>query len=129
RQEQARKAPASGKKKDEPRVMPAARRVAHEKDLDLSEIEGTGPGGRILKEDVQNAEKKATPEKRGQGARATPGSARETETVRMTNMRKRIAQRLVEVQQTAANLTTFNEIDMTEVMALRAQYKETFEKK
>ncbi len=111
-------------KQDEPRVMPAARRVAHEKDLDLSEIEGTGPGGRILKEDVQKAAKPAQTR-----APSTGSTARETETVRMTNMRKRIAQRLVEAQQTAALLTTFNEIDMSEVMALRNQYKESFEKK
>jgi 2-oxoglutarate dehydrogenase E2 component (dihydrolipoamide succinyltransferase) len=111
-------------KQDEPRVMPAARRVAHEKDLDLSEIEGTGPGGRILKEDVQKAAKPAQTR-----APSAGNTARETETVRMTNMRKRIAQRLVEAQQTAAILTTFNEIDMTEVMALRNQYKESFEKK
>ncbi len=123
----AEKAPANKKqtKQDEPRVMPAARRVAHEKDLDLSEIEGTGPGGRILKEDVQ----KATPKPAQARAPSTGSTARETETVRMTNMRKRIAQRLVEAQQTAALLTTFNEIDMSEVMALRNQYKETFEKK
>jgi 2-oxoglutarate dehydrogenase E2 component (dihydrolipoamide succinyltransferase) len=128
-----KEAPASAKKKqskqDEPRVMPAARRVAHDKDLDLSEIEGTGPGGRILKEDVQKAEKKPDRKAEAPSRPQAPTSARETETVRMTNMRKRIAQRLVEAQQTAALLTTFNEIDMTEVMALRNQYKEPFEKK
>src|SRR5581483_11373417 len=88
---------------------PAVRRVAAEHDVDLSKIQGTGKGGRIMKENLMVG---ARPEKR----------------VPMTRMRARIAERLLEVAQTTAMLTTFNEINLQQVMDLRARYKDKFEK-
>ncbi len=104
----------------EPRVMPSARRVMHEKDLAPDEVRPTGPGGRIVKSDAMAAEKRATP---------PPAGAREEEVVPMTPLRKRIAERLVEAQSTAALLTTFNEIDMSAVNALRKEHQESFQKR
>jgi 2-oxoglutarate dehydrogenase E2 component (dihydrolipoamide succinyltransferase) len=113
------------------RVMPSARRALREKGLRAEDVEATGPGGRVLKEDVMRVP--------AQGPQApaaeTPAPAREAggdrleEVVTMTPMRKRIAQRLVEAQSTAALLTTFNEIDMSGVMALRKQYQASFQEK
>jgi 2-oxoglutarate dehydrogenase E2 component (dihydrolipoamide succinyltransferase) len=133
----AAKAPSAAKKEKEKttekRVMPAAKRLAAEKGVDADSLEGTGPGGRVLKEDVQRAETK--PERpepasaRPSSAPAFSGGARETEVVRMTTLRKRIAQRLVEAQQTAAILTTFNEVDMHAVVELRRAHKEAFEQR
>jgi 2-oxoglutarate dehydrogenase E2 component (dihydrolipoamide succinyltransferase) len=119
----------------EPRVMPAAARALAQSSLSVDEVEATGPGGRILKEDVQRRVEqgpKAPVQPEARSAEAAPGSTassgnREEEVVPMTPMRKRIAQRLVEAQNTAALLTTFNEIDMTAVMALRTEHKETFQ--
>lgn len=122
------------KVKDTTRIMPAALRMMEENKLKASDVKGTGPGGRILKEDVQKALES------GSSARVSKadlgdlqpqetGGLRETETVRMTTLRKRIAERLVQSQQQAAILTTFNEVDMSGVMELRSQYKEAFLKK
>jgi 2-oxoglutarate dehydrogenase E2 component (dihydrolipoamide succinyltransferase) len=129
----------------EPRVMPAAQRLLEEHGLNASDVEGSGPGGRILKEDVEKAvekqkdeggKKKEGEEKeaRGKGPELpTPPSgkpgAREEEVVPMTPIRKRIAQRLVSAQENAALLTTFNEVDMSAVMELRSEHKEAFEKR
>ncbi|MFW5681421.1 MAG: dihydrolipoyllysine-residue succinyltransferase [Phycisphaeraceae bacterium] len=181
-QEQSREEEQGGER----RIMPAAQRLIDEHDLDASKIEATGPGGRLLKEDVQNhlQQQGGAGEQTQQSQKTTgngkpageekpsrlpddavpppafaepahePGDAdrqpahaaaerseaagkappaptgeRGEEIVPMTPMRRRIAQRLVEAQQTAALLTTFNECDMTEVMSLRSQYKEAFEKK
>jgi 2-oxoglutarate dehydrogenase E2 component (dihydrolipoamide succinyltransferase) len=142
--------PGSG---SELRVMPAAKRLLEERGLRPQDITPTGPGGRLLKEDVLRhidmplvADSTATPRPAPsraltqaapftpKGLLATPapsspksgGGNRETEVVAMTPMRRRIAKRLVESQQTAALLTTFNEVDMTATMALRKQYKEEF---
>ncbi len=107
----------------EPRVMPAAKRMLDENKLSPAEVTPTGPGGRVLKEDVQRAlQGKAE----SAGKLPAPQGLRETETVRMSTLRKRLAQRLVEAQQTAAILTTFNEIDMSAVMQLRAHHKDAF---
>ncbi|MBX3489551.1 2-oxoglutarate dehydrogenase complex dihydrolipoyllysine-residue succinyltransferase [Parvibaculum sp.] len=107
---------------------PAVRRVAAENDLDVSKVEGTGRGGRVTKEDAEAAAK-AKPAAAPVQARASQGDAAREERVKMTRLRKTIATRLKEAQNTAAMLTTFNEVDMTNVMALRNQYKELFEKK
>jgi 2-oxoglutarate dehydrogenase E2 component (dihydrolipoamide succinyltransferase) len=113
----------------EPRVMPAAKRMLDENKLSPTDVTATGPGGRVLKEDVQRALEKpaaASPAPNA-GKLPAPQGLRETETVRMSTLRKRLAQRLVEAQQTAAILTTFNEIDMSGVMQLRAQHKDAFQ--
>ena len=115
---------AKGTPTGETRVMPAAARALAEKGLKADEVHPTGPGGRLLKEDVL-AHKGA---KSGTGNRST-GGAREEEIVPMTPLRKRIAARLVEAQQNAALLTTFNEVDMQAVMDLRKTYKESYELK
>ncbi|MEM9553357.1 MAG: 2-oxoglutarate dehydrogenase complex dihydrolipoyllysine-residue succinyltransferase [Acidobacteriota bacterium] len=132
-------------------VMPAARRLLDEHGLQADAVEATGPGGRLLKEDVQrhldassasapaSAEpSRATPASADEAPSAPPapasppassGGAREEEAVRMTPLRRRVAARLVEAQQAAALLTTFNEIDMSAVMRLRKQYQDEFVKK
>ncbi|RUR33455.1 2-oxoglutarate dehydrogenase complex dihydrolipoyllysine-residue succinyltransferase [Vreelandella andesensis] len=114
-------------------LAPAARKMVAEHDLDVSKIEGTGKGGLILKEDVQKAVKDGSAKKAVKSsapAKAAAAPAAEGDRVEkrvpMTRLRKTIAKRLVEAQQTAAMLTTYNEVDMTEIMALRAQYKDTF---
>lgn len=114
-----------------PHVMPAAARAAHDKGIDPSTVKGSGPGGRVLKEDVLKQESSKEQPVTSQPAPAAKPAAglRETEVVRMTTLRKRIAQRLVESQQTAAILSTFNEIDFSALNALRAEYKEPFEKR
>jgi 2-oxoglutarate dehydrogenase E2 component (dihydrolipoamide succinyltransferase) len=112
---------------------PAARKLAGEAGLDLASVPATGPKGNVTKGDVQAAA--AAPRPAPQPAEQTPApsapvqrSGRE-ERVRMTRLRKRIAERLKEAQNTAAMLTTFNEVDMGAVMALRSQYQDVFQKK
>ncbi len=122
-------------------VMPAAQRVLHENKLTPGEVSATGPGGRLLKEDVMRhveatasarspipaAEPMvAAPVPRGPVHDAQPADGRTTETKPMSMIRRTIAARLVEAQQTAALLTTFNEVDMQPVMQLRQKYKEPF---
>lgn len=102
------------------RVMPAAARVMAEKGLSPADVKGTGPGGRILKEDALAYQ--------APGASGN-GTFREEEIVPMSPIRKKIAERLVEAQSNAALLTTFNEVDMSAVMELRSKYKDMFLKK
>jgi 2-oxoglutarate dehydrogenase E2 component (dihydrolipoamide succinyltransferase) len=118
-------------------VMPAAARQAANDGVDTDTVAGSGPGGRVLKEDVQRAAAQppaskpaaAQPAAAKNGAAPAPaGGSREEETVPMTMLRRRIAQNLVEAQQNAALLTTFNEIDMGAVMELRKEHKDAFEK-
>jgi 2-oxoglutarate dehydrogenase E2 component (dihydrolipoamide succinyltransferase) len=111
--------PAAAAASGETRVMPSAARALHEAGLAPGDVPATGPGGRLLKEDVQRAVKSGV----------KPAGARQEEIVPMTPMRRRIAERLVEAQNTAAMLTTFNEIDMTAVMALRKEHQEAFTKR
>jgi 2-oxoglutarate dehydrogenase E2 component (dihydrolipoamide succinyltransferase) len=107
------------------RVMPSARRALKERGLSPDDVRPTGPGGRVLKEDVLRA-----PEKGAASAAARSSTAddseRPEEVVPMSPFRRRIAERLVESQQTAAILTTFNEVDMSGVMALRKQHQDAF---
>jgi 2-oxoglutarate dehydrogenase E2 component (dihydrolipoamide succinyltransferase) len=115
-------------------VMPAARKQAEDRGINPYEVSGTGKGGRVTKEDVLNqAAQPATRAPAPARAPAQPAGPRsradQEERVRMTRLRMRIAERLKEAQNTAAMLTTFNEVDMTNVMALRTQHKEAFEKK
>ncbi|ART62014.1 2-oxoglutarate dehydrogenase complex dihydrolipoyllysine-residue succinyltransferase [Kushneria marisflavi] len=124
-------------------LAPAARKLVAEHDLDVNRIEGTGKGGRILKEDVQKAIDAGSAKKGGgekpsassgagvsQKAAAPAGAAiqgeRPEQRVPMSRLRQTIAKRLVQAQQTAAMLTTYNEVDMSAVMSLRSQYKDDF---
>ena len=112
---------------------PAARKLAEENQIDPSKIAGTGKDGRATKGDVLQllAGGSAPAPSVPPAAPAAPrvGDPAREERVRMTRLRKRIAERLKQAQNTAAMLTTFNEVDMGAVMALRSQYNEAFEKK
>ncbi|MGE3262840.1 MAG: 2-oxoglutarate dehydrogenase complex dihydrolipoyllysine-residue succinyltransferase [Bacteriovoracia bacterium] len=115
-------------------LSPAVRRVVDERGLDPATISGTGKDGRITKYDAESAPASAP---RSAPAAAVPTSSINRSSVSdagirrvpMTTIRKRIAQRLVEAQHTAAILTTFNEVDMSAVMALREKYKDKFKEK
>ncbi|HUB94508.1 MAG TPA: 2-oxoglutarate dehydrogenase complex dihydrolipoyllysine-residue succinyltransferase [Stellaceae bacterium] len=118
------------------RSGPAVRKLVAETGVDAASIQPTGKGGRLTKADVMAARPAPAPASAPEpAARPTPPPAapRETEAgetrVRMTRLRKRIAERLKEAQNTAAMLTTFNEADMSAVMALRERYRDSFEKK
>jgi 2-oxoglutarate dehydrogenase E2 component (dihydrolipoamide succinyltransferase) len=95
-----------------PRLSPAARRVADEEKVDPGKIEGSGRGGRVTKGDVINFVK--------------GGGSRQEERVKMTRLRSRIAERMKDAQNTAALLTSFNEVDLKAVMDLRRKYQEQF---
>ncbi|MCA8920850.1 MAG: 2-oxoglutarate dehydrogenase complex dihydrolipoyllysine-residue succinyltransferase [Planctomycetes bacterium] len=117
----------------ETRIMPAAQRELAARGLDASDVKPTGPGGRLLKEDVLRHEQPAAkapaqPTPQAPAPRPASGS-REERVVPMTPLRKRIAQRLVDSQQSTATLTTFNEVDLSNVIALRKEYQETFVKR
>ena len=127
-------------------ASPAARKLAEEKGLDISKVQGTGRDGRVTKEDVAQAveEERPTPPPAPLVAEAEPAAPREADEaeqaapspppgerverrVPMTRLRASIAKRLVEAQRNAAMLTTFNEVDMTPVMALRRKYQDEFQ--
>ncbi|MCF6230930.1 MAG: 2-oxoglutarate dehydrogenase complex dihydrolipoyllysine-residue succinyltransferase [Gammaproteobacteria bacterium] len=113
-------------------ITPAARKMIEENHLNAQQIQGTGKGGSILKEDVINhmefGSQKAAPVASAITADAFTGE-RPEKRVPMTRLRKRVAERLLESQSSAAILTTFNEVNMQPVMELRAKYKEAFEMK
>jgi len=116
-------------------ASPAARKMAQEKGIDLAVVAGSGKNGLITKEDIANyqapAAAKAPAPAKAPAAVADislPAGERVEKRVPMTRMRKRIAQRLMETSQGTAMLTTFNEVNMAPIMALRSKYKEQFEK-
>ncbi len=119
------------------RAGPAVRKLVAESGVDVEALTPTGPGGRLTKADVAAARTPPTPLPKVEAppalARerqpAVPSPAERETRVRMTRLRRRIAERLKEAQQTAAMLTTFNEIDMSAAMALRERWREAFEKK
>ncbi|MBU6297157.1 MAG: 2-oxoglutarate dehydrogenase complex dihydrolipoyllysine-residue succinyltransferase [Alphaproteobacteria bacterium] len=115
-------------------TAPSVRRISEETGLDPSRIAGTGKDGRITKGDVlaalqASAQPTASRPVLAAGSSAQRPNAAREERITMSRLRKTVALRLKESQNTAAQLTTFNEVDMSHVMALRSQYKETFEKK
>jgi 2-oxoglutarate dehydrogenase E2 component (dihydrolipoamide succinyltransferase) len=125
------------------RASPSVRKLAQEYEVDLAEVTGSGSGGRITRDDVERLireqssptapEKTAEPERDGEAqpapAASEDGRAALEERVRVSRRRQTIAQRLVESQQTAAMLTTFNEVDMSAVMELRKRRKESFQER
>jgi len=120
-------APAPAAAKAEMPLAPSVQKIVTERGLDPAAITGTGKDGRLIKGDVLAA---AAPAPAPVAAPAGPrAQAAREERVRMTRLRKRIAERLKQAQNNAAMLTTFNEVDMTAAMALRSQYNEAFEKK
>ncbi|MGZ8901155.1 MAG: 2-oxo acid dehydrogenase subunit E2, partial [Limisphaerales bacterium] len=147
--------PQPGAESKEQRVMPAAARLMAEQGIKPENVQGSGPGGRVLKEDVlksvEGSQKDKGPAPAGAvppspTTHSTPSSApaapkpsvapiessggfRQEQVVPMSRLRKTLAERLVQAQQNAALLTTFNEVDMTEVMNLRKQYQEQFTQK
>jgi len=108
------------------RVMPSARRALKERGIRQEDIEGSGPGGRVLKEDVLRAEAPVAEAPASERSRSVPDAGANEEVVAMSPFRRRIAERLVGAQQTAALLTTFNEIDMSAVSALRKEHQDAF---
>jgi len=135
----------NGHREDGGRASPSVRKLAEEYGIRLAEVEGSGSGGRITRDDVERLirqqgttsapEKPAEPEQDGKAQQPAPqpaaqnGRADLEERVRVSRRRQTIAQRLVESQQTAAMLTTFNEVDMSAVMALRKRRKESFQER
>ncbi len=123
---------------EQPVLTPSVRRLVKELNIDASKIKGSGKNGRILKSDVMkflDTQDKQEHEQELEALRSStmpatelPQGARPEERVPMTRLRARIAERLVEAQQNAAILTTFNEVDLQAVMELRNRYKESFEK-
>ena len=139
-----------------PQATPLARRIANEHGIDLAQAQGTGPGGRVTQDDVArllesrgaSADQKESLAQRGSAPSVSPAPAaspiaspaavltapgaadsRREERVRMSRRRLTIARRLVEAQQTAAMLTTFNEVDMSAIMELRARRRDAFKER
>ena len=109
-------------------LMPAAAKIAREKNIDVNKIEGSGKAGRITKEDILKTDSNSTKEKSSVAGNAVVTGERGEQRVPMSRLRKRIAERLIESQSTAAILSTFNEVNMGPVIQLRKKYKEQFEK-
>lgn len=110
-------------------LSPAVQRVVSENNLNPASLSASGPKGNITKADAIAAIGAAAPAAKAAAPAAPRADQPREERVKMTRLRQTIARRLKESQNTAAQLTTFNEVDMTNVMALRAQYKEVFEKR
>ena len=127
-------APAAASENSDLPLSPAVRRLVLELGIDPSKIKGTGKDGRLTKEDVVAAAKAAPAPAATSASTATPAAsapagARQEERVKMTRLRQTIAKRLKSAQDTAALLTTFNDVDMSAVIEARATYKDLFEKK
>ncbi|HEY0581646.1 MAG TPA: biotin/lipoyl-containing protein, partial [Chloroflexota bacterium] len=121
---------------ERPHASPVARRMAEEHGVDLARVEGTGTGGRVTREDVERHLQPAAATTAAQPPQPAPlpaapsaDGARGETRIRMSRRRQTIAQRLLEAQRTAAMLTTFNEVDMTAIMDIRARRREQFQKR
>ncbi|WP_417525418.1 2-oxoglutarate dehydrogenase complex dihydrolipoyllysine-residue succinyltransferase [Marinovum sp.] len=128
--------PPAGRAQEDIEDAPSAKKIMAEKGISRDQVEGSGRDGRVMKEDVAKAVAAATgPKASAPAAPAAPRApvaaedASREERVKMTRLRQTIARRLKDAQNTAAILTTYNEVDMTEVMALRNEYKDLFLKK
>jgi 2-oxoglutarate dehydrogenase E2 component (dihydrolipoamide succinyltransferase) len=124
-------APAGDKNYASGHPSPAAAKILDEKGIPTAQVSGSGPGGRITKEDANKAQAsspKAETKSAAASAPVVPGS-RNARKEKMTSLRKTIAKRLVAVKNETAMLTTFNEVDMKPVMDLRSKYKEKFKEK
>ena len=152
----AETAAAPAEAESEEKVTPVARRLAEERSVDLSQVHGSGPQGRVTKQDVEEylrqtgllaapavsavapqppyvsippAPARTTEQPAAPGVAAPPSEGRREERVRMSRRRQTVARRLVEAQHTAAMLTTFNEVDMSAVVAIRSRRKESFKER
>jgi len=131
--------PAAGSRGEEAKgasISPLAKRIAEDTKADLTGVQGSGSGGRIMKQDVLAATAKPAPASAPAPVAAAPAVApaaprnAERETRKpMSMLRRRIAERLLESQRTTATLTTFNEVDMSAIMAVRNRYKDAFKEK
>lgn len=126
-------APAAAKTAEDEAQSPAVRKLLAELGLSAAQVDGSGKGGRLTKEDVQayverQKAKPAAAPVAAPLAKAPVNTGRVEQRVPMTRIRARIAERLIEAQSTAAMLTTFNEVDLKAVSELRARYKDSFEK-
>jgi len=119
---------ASNKISAQHELSPAPKKLATENNIDTSKIAGSGKDGRVTKGDVLDVITNGTTNNSTQTA-SQASSSKPIERVKMSKLRQKIAERLKESQNTAAILTTFNEVDMGAVMALRSEYKDVFEKK
>ena len=139
---QAASASAAKEKEKSPRSTPTARKAAEQHEVDLNQVRGSGDAGRVMRRDVEQAARGSAPVSKPapEGAVAKPSPPvseapqrpagdRTEERVRMSKRRATIARRLVEAQSTAAMLTTFNEVDMSAVMALRERHKQSFKER
>jgi 2-oxoglutarate dehydrogenase E2 component (dihydrolipoamide succinyltransferase) len=132
----AKPEPAKATEPEKTRATPAARNAAQQNEVDIKQVRGSGEAGRVMKRDVEAVTAKAAPPKVDPKP-ATPlredrrhaEGDRTEERVRMSKRRATIAKRLIEAQSTAAMLTTFNEVDMTGVMAVRERHKQTFKER
>jgi 2-oxoglutarate dehydrogenase E2 component (dihydrolipoamide succinyltransferase) len=122
-------APASAPKSKDVENAPSANKIMAEKGIDPASVTGTGKDGRVMKEDAIKASAAPAPSAQAPRAPVSADDASREERVKMTRLRQTIARRLKESQNTAAMLTTYNEVDMGEVMALRNEYKDLFLKK
>ncbi|MEM6821535.1 MAG: 2-oxoglutarate dehydrogenase complex dihydrolipoyllysine-residue succinyltransferase [Verrucomicrobiota bacterium] len=120
--------PAESSAKTNFELSPAVRKLVEEKGLDPADIKGTGKGGQITKEDVLNFNSSASGASAGSATLPSSSATSEKRTTRtrMSSLRRKIAQRLVSAQHEAAMLTTFNEVDMSNVMTLRKQFQDRF---
>ena len=110
-------------------LSPAVRKIVAENNIDINEISPSGKNGRITKEDALNSLSNQSSKTEINKSSMSVGNDKLTERVTMSRLRKTIAKRLKDAQNTAAILTTFNEVDMTELIKVRSEYKEFFEKK
>jgi len=129
--EQAAAKPAAAQSRPSENLSPAAQRMATEEKIDTSKVEGTGRGGQVTKEDLVNYNKGGQAPSTPTGPRSPvpgPSGGRAEERVPMTRMRARIAERLMQSKNSIAMLTSFNEVNLSKVVAMRKQLGEQFEK-